>query len=411
MKKVLLSFIAFLVMATTYAQLTAGLVGYFPLDGNVTNSGSASMTAATFNTSYGTNGAGAANKALQFAGTTGSYTSITDNGNLDFSGDFSFSFGVYMTSNGVSQGFYDNGLNYGACGVWFFSSDNTLRFNFKNNSIGAIAALPVNQWKAVVAVRSGSTLRLYVNGIMVASGAEGTSAITYPNPPVLGQMYFAGVGGNYNPMAGGGKMDEVRLYNRALSAAEITQLVGISLPLKMGDFTAVKNNAGINLNWETLSEQNTAYFEIEKSTTGTDFTSIGKVAAKGNSSTKQNYSYTDNAVTASINYYRLKLVDIDNRFTYSNRIAVKNNDQQLMAIEVFPNPASAVLQVQMPSKQKETATMYIADAAGKIVYSKTIQLNEGNNATIIPITQLASGMYQFMLESKTGKQTKSFIKQ
>jgi hypothetical protein len=410
MKKILLSAITVLVIANSYAQLTAGLVGYFPLDGSVSNSGSGSITAATFNTSFGTNGAGTVNKALQFGGTTGSYTSITDNGNLDFSGDFSVSFGIYMTSNTASQGYYDNGLNYGGCGVWFFSSDNTLRFNFKNGSIGAVGAIPVNQWKAVVAVRSGSTLRLYVNGVLATSGTEGTTAISYPNAPVLGQMYFASGGGNYNPVANGSKMDELRLYNRALSAAEITQLVGISLPLKMGDFTAVKNARGITLDWETLSEQNTGYFNIEKSANGTDFTTIGKVDAKGNSATKQQYTYTDITAAAPINYYRLKLVDIDNKFTYSNRIAVKTNDQ-LMAIEVFPNPASAVLQVQVPSKQKETASMFIADASGKIVYSKSIQLNEGNNATIIPVTQLASGIYQFTLESKAGKQTKTFIKQ
>jgi hypothetical protein len=410
MKKVLLSAIAIIAAAIIYAQPTAGLVGYFPLDGNVNNSGSATISASTFNTSFGTNGSGAVNKALQFAGTTASYTSITDNGNLDFTGDFSFAFGLYMTANVASQGFYDNGLNYGGCGIWYFSSDNTLRFNFKNASIGAVAAIPLNQWKAVCAVRSGTTMRLYVNGVQVASGAEGTTAISYPNAPVLGQMYFAGGGGNYNPLANGSKMDEVRLYNRALSAAEVGQLVGVSLPLTMGDFTAVKNTKGISLNWETLSEQNTAYFNIEKSTTGTGYTTIGKVAAKGNSSTKQFYTFTDNTVTASINYYRLKLVDIDNKFTYSNRIAVKNNDQ-LMAIDLFPNPVTTALQVQLPGTQKETANIFIVDAGGKTLYSKTIRLNEGNNVTIIPVTQLPAGMYQFILESKNGKQTKTFIRQ
>jgi len=410
MKKVLLSVIAIAAITTSFAQLSAGLVGHFPLDGNVTNSGSGTITASTFNTTFGTNGTGAPNKALQFGGTTASYSSIVDNGNLDFTGDFSISFGIYMASNSVNQGFYDNCLNYGGCGVWYFLPDNTLRFNFKNASIGAIAALPVNQWKAVCAVRSGTTMKLYVNGVQVATGTEGTTAISYPYPPVLGQMFYQGTGGNYNPVSNGSKMDELRFYNRALSAAEISALVGISLPLQMGDFSAVKNTTGVSLNWQTLSEQSTAYFDIEKSTNGTDFSAIGKVTAKGNSAIKQYYTYTDNAATAAVNYYRLKLVDADNKFTYSNRIAVKNNDQ-LMAIELFPNPVSSALQVQLPAKQKETVNLFITDAAGKTVYVKNISLNQGNNATIIPVTHLPAGTYQFTLESKEGKQTKTFTKQ
>jgi hypothetical protein len=385
-------------------------VGYFNFDGNLNNSGSGSMTAAGFSTTFGTNIGGTPNKALQFAGTTGSYATITDNGNLDFSGDFSLAFGVYITTTAANQGFYDNGLNYGGCGVWFFSADNTLRFNFKNGTIGAVAALPANQWKAVCAVRSGSTISLYVGGNLVASGAEGTTAISYPYAPVLGQMYYAGTGGNYNPVANGSKLDEMRMYNRALSAAEITQLAGLTLPVTLGDLSAVKNTKGITLNWETLSESNAAHFDVERSSNGTDFTTIGSVNAKGNSSTRQLYAYTDIAPSSGINYYRLRMVDINNSFTYSNKIAVKNNEQ-VIAVELFPNPVNSVLQVQIPSKQKETVTIFITDATGKTVYKKEMQVSEGNNATSIPVLNWSNGSYQFTVESKDGKQTKTFIKQ
>jgi len=380
------------------------------MDGNLTNSGSASITATSTNTSYTTNATGAPNKAIQFAGTTASAVSITDNGNLDFAGDFSISFGVYMTSNSLNQGFYDNGLNYGACGVWYFASDNTLRFNFRNGSIGAVAALPVGQWKAVCVVRTGGTLQIYVSGALVASGPEGTMAISYPNAPVLGQMYYAATGGNYNPIANGAKMDEFRVYNRALSAAEITQLVGATLPLKMGEFSASKQAAGIKLDWETLHEQNTSYFDVERSGNGSDFTAIGKVNAKGYSASKEQYNFIDAAPFAGTNYYRLKLVDADNRISYSSTIVIKNSNA-VVNIEVFPNPVSDLLQVQLPAKQNGSANISITDATGKIVFTKPVQLSTGNNATSIPVRQLPNGVYQFTLENKEGKQTKTFIKQ
>ncbi len=105
MKKCLLVLCAFFAIITSNAQPTAGLVGQLKLDGNLNNSGSASITATSTNTSFTTNAVGAANKALLFAGTTASAVNITDNGNLDFAGDFSISFGIYMATSALNQGF------------------------------------------------------------------------------------------------------------------------------------------------------------------------------------------------------------------------------------------------------------------------------------------------------------------
>jgi hypothetical protein len=390
------------------AQPTAGLVGHFKLDGNVTNIGPGSMTATAHNVTYTTNNAGASNTAIKFAGTTASDVVITDNGNLDFPGDFSIAFGVNPTTLAVNQGFYDNGLNYGGCGVWYFQSDNTIRFNFKNGSIGGPAALTAGQWKAVCVTRTGSTMRIYVNGTQVASGTEGTSALTYPNAPVLGQMYFAGGGGNYNPSSAA--LDEMRFYNRALSATEVSLLVGFSLPLKMGNFTATKQTTGIQLNWETLSEQNTSSYDIERSADGVSFISLGKINAHGNSATKQSYNYIDATPVAGNNFYRLKLIDADGAFTYSRVIVVKN-DNSLVQLQLFPNPVAEVLQVQIPSQKKETASISITDANGKIVYRTTMQVMNGNNAISIPVQHYPAGSYYFIVQGSDGKTTKSFIKQ
>ena len=388
---------------------TVGLVGHFKFDGNLSNSAPTTMSAASFSTSYGANGAGVANKAVQFGGTTSSYVSITDNGNLDFTGDFSIAFGVYTTSVTVNHGYYDNGLNYGGCGIWFFQSDNTLRFNFKNGTLGAAGVLQVNQWKAVCAVRNGSTLRLYVSGVQVAAGTEGTTGISYPNAPVLGQMYFASGGGNYNPAPIGTRVDEIRFYNRALSAAEIAILVGYSLPIKMGDFLAVQKPAGIQLNWETLTEQNSSHFDVERSDDGVNFTAIGRVNAKGNSTNKQPYTFLDETPMTGINYYRLKLSDIDNSYTYSRIVAIKNSNQPL-SLELFPNPASSLLQVQLSARQKEIIRLYITDASGRMIDSRSVSLSEGKNALRIPVLHLPNGTYFLSIENMEGWQTKPFFK-
>lgn len=412
MKRIL--FFVFLILSGVIvtAQPTSGLVGFFKFNGSTSNTGSASISASTVNTTYSTNSGGSPNSAIQFGGSVSSYSSITDNGNLDFSGDFSISFGIFMASTVSSQGIYDNGLNYGGCGIWYFSADNTLRFNFKNGSIGAVNALPANQWKVVCAVRSGSTLRLYVDGVEVVSGVQGTSALSYPFPPVLGQMYFAGGGGNYNPILNGSKIDEMRFYSRALSAAEVSSLTGFTLPLELTEFNGriFSNNAV--LNWKTTGEQNTESFDIERSTDGRSFTSVGNVAAV-NRSGDHNYSYADNTASSlgtKVVYYRLKQKDTDGRFAYS-RIINLRLDNSKNGVLFYPNPVIHEANLAITVLKPEIVQGKIIDQAGRVVKQQQWSVSAGTTSFSIDLNLLAKGTYFLELKGETIHERKQFVKQ
>ncbi|MEK7226351.1 MAG: LamG domain-containing protein, partial [Bacteroidota bacterium] len=290
---------------------TTGLLAYFKLNGNTTNSGSASITASAISTSYTTNNAGAANNAVQFAGNLNSYIDFTDNGNLDFSGTANFTISFSFFFNGSStSGLIDNCLNYGGWGVWLWSTVAgtwNLQFNYKNNSVGSAAAtsFTTGVWHHVAAVRNNGTISLYIDGAFRFSATEGSTAPAYPINMIAGAMAFGSFSPpRYNPF--GGKIDEIRIYNRALSVSEIAVLTPYSLPLKLGDFTAVRKPAGIQLNWETITEQNVSHFEIERSSDGSSFNTIGQVTARGNSTDKQYYTFTDQQPAAGTNFYRLK---------------------------------------------------------------------------------------------------------
>jgi Secretion system C-terminal sorting domain len=194
-----------------------------------------------------------------------------------------------------------------------------------------------------------------------------------------------------------------------LSAAEVSQLVPFSLPLKLGNFTATKLASAIQLNWETLSEQNTSYFAIERSADGSTFNSLGTITARGNSATKQSYSFNDVQPGPANNFYRLKSVDADGNFSYSRVLIVKNENSFI--VQLFPNPAKDVLQIQIPSQKKEPINLFIADATGKVFYRTTMQLMQGNNAASIPLQQYPAGTYYLVMENSNGKTTNSFIKQ
>jgi hypothetical protein len=417
--KQLLLFIVVLIITCFFsfslvAQTTVGMLAHFKLDGSITNLGSANVTGTAIGTSYTANNAGAPNKAIQFPGNVNSLIDFVDNGNLDFpSGtNFTISFSFYF--NGTTTcGLLDNCLNYGGWGVWFWSQVSgvwNIQFNYKNNSVGSSAAtaFALNQWHHVAAVRNNGTISVYIDGVFRLSAAEGTTAPSYPINMIAGAMAFGSYNPpRYNPL--NGKMDEIRIYNRALSAAEIAGLTPSALPLKLDDFTATKKPGGIQLNWETLSEQNTSHFEIERSTDGTNFVSIGRISAAGNAATRQYYSFTDVQPSPGINFYRLKMTDNDAAFTLSRIIAVKNENS--IRLQVFPNPVSDALQAQLPSKKKETVTISITDATGKQVYNRSIPLSEGNNAASIPVQHLPKGTYYFILTHKKERQSIKFIKQ
>ncbi len=393
---------------------TVGMLAHFKLDGSATNLGPANITCTPVGTSFTTNNANVANKAIQFAGNVNSYVDFIDNGNLDFTGTTNFTISFSFFFNGTSNGgLIDNCLNYGGWGVWFWQQVTgtwNIQFNYKNSSVGSAAAtaFTLNRWHHVAAVRNNGILSLYVDGVFRLSAAEGTMTPTYPLNTIAGAFSFSGYSPpRYNPL--NGKMDEIRLYNRALSAVEIANLVGYSLPLKMGDFTATKKTSGIQLNWETITEQNTSHFEIEKSTDGNNFSNIGQVNAAGNSTDKLTYAFLDAAPGNRTNFYRLKMADIDGAFTYSRIIAVKNTNS--VGIELFPNPVNDVLQVQLASDKKEIATVTITDATGKNIYSKQTTLNEGNNAMSIPVWQLSKGLYHISISTDSNRQTSQFIKQ
>jgi len=419
LKQILLFIVVLIVSCylgfTAFAQpTTVGMVAYFPLNGNTTNLGSASVSATTVSTSYTTNSSNTANSAVQFGGNLNSYIDFVDNGNLDFSGTANFTVAFNFFFNGsTTSGLIDNCLNYGGWGIWLWSTvTNTwnLQFNYKNNSVGSAAGtnFSINQWHHVAAVRNNGTISLYIDGSLRLSAAEGTMTPTYPINMQAGAMcYGAYTPPRYNPF--GGKIDEIRVYNRALSAAEIAILAPWSLPLKLGQFSAVKKSMGIQLNWETLSEINTSHFEIERSSDAIQYQSIGSVQAAGNSTQTLNYSFVDAQPLSKTNFYRLKMIDRDGAFSYSN-VVVINNSLSTITLSLFPNPASDWLQVQLPVVRSGTVQISIIDNSGKQVSQHSLQAKEGLNATSIQVSTLPKGIYYVIVNDDEGHRTASFIK-
>ena len=401
---------------------TVGLVGYWKMDGNFTDAGPYAINGTNFGATATTNNASLANKAMLFLNPSSpvpQYATHPVNSNVNFSGtqDFTIAFYVFANSPFVhTGGFYDNNLNYGGPGIWFWKISTTpqIQFNYKNASVASVVGtFPQGQWVHVCCLRAAGTLKIYINGVFNNSGAEGTQIPTYSYPARFGTMFFNGqTPPQYNGL--NGKLDELRIYNRALTAAEIIGVSGGPLPVKLSSFTAVKNNADILLQWQTKYEQNSSHFNVQRSTDGINFNTIGTVQAKGNSSVAINYRFTDNTAKnlsgATNIFYRLESVDIDASKALSSIVSIKLNTNQNGLI-VLENPVRNDLRLQFTSQAKENISLIITDALGRQVLAKQIPVNIGNISTVLPVSMLAKGMYHITLIFSGGRQTRPIIKE
>jgi Big-like domain-containing protein/type IX secretion system substrate protein/endonuclease/exonuclease/phosphatase family protein len=144
------------------------------------------------------------------------------------------------------------------------------------------------------------------------------------------------------------------------------------LPVSLVNFSAIKVLNSVKLYWTTAQEINSRNFVVEKSVDGIHFENIGSITAAGNSSTVHQYELVDGKPVNGINYYRLKSIDNDNKFTYSKVITITFTKNIL--IKLFPNPARELVQVWYEGTLNTQATIRLSDMNGRIVWeqSKTL---------------------------------------
>ncbi len=159
-------------------------------------------------------------------------------------------------------------------------------------------------------------------------------------------------------------------------------LVGAVLPVRLIDFAANKyNRSSSMLIWQTVTEQNASHFMIERSERGTEaWETVGKVDAAGNSTSVETYEFIDrgayDGLRARVEFlYRLKIVDNDDSFEYSNIEAVTFTSASSGSgeVTVFPNPVKDVLHIQIADNiEARPSDIVIYDVLGKLVYTKQI---------------------------------------
>jgi len=160
------------------------------------------------------------------------------------------------------------------------------------------------------------------------------------------------------------------------------------LPIELLEFNATLNKDEVDLDWITLSETDNKYFDIEKSEDGMNWEPIERLDGAGNSSTAISYSTVDPKPFIGINYYRLKQIDFDDNFSYSNVKTVNYELSNGNDLIIYPNPTENTVFVLGDAETLETIEIY--NALGQRV-SPSITFN-GQQA-IVDLTDFESGLY------------------
>ncbi|TCJ12488.1 T9SS type A sorting domain-containing protein [Flaviaesturariibacter flavus] len=187
------------------------------------------------------------------------------------------------------------------------------------------------------------------------------------------------------------------------------------LPVTLLSFNGKRQGSRNILNWSTVTEQNNRGFDIERSTDGLTYTSIGFVkslATGGESTSELAYRFED-VISGGRFYYRLRQVDIDNKFTYSKVVKLSAQSGKENAVSgLYPNPAAAQITALVEATDRGSILMTVVDALGRPVLRRTATVVNGTNSINLGIGNLTRGRYllQVLYPDQT-RSTTSFIKQ
>jgi hypothetical protein len=158
------------------------------------------------------------------------------------------------------------------------------------------------------------------------------------------------------------------------------------LAIDLSSISAINSGNRNRIDWSTVSESVGDKFELERSVEGTNFTSLGTVNAKGESST---YSYWDNNPFAGINYYRLKIIDAAGKFSYSRTVSATVRGKGMFSVEAFPNPVKEQFTLEVYGQAGNNPYVTVTNLEGKVLK----QISMSGNKAEINMNGFASGMY------------------
>ncbi|MEO0895426.1 MAG: PQQ-dependent sugar dehydrogenase [Bacteroidota bacterium] len=254
---------------------------------------------------------------------------------------------------------------------------------------------------------SDDGIRVWVNGVMIidnwvdqeANAVSGSISMqAWQRVPIKIEYY------------------QNRVYSRAIlewSSSSIPSSVvpsdflypeDVDLPIVLTDFRAELEEGVVQLDWTSSMEMFASHFEIEKSRNGEDFEKVGEVEARGIPGFGDKYQYRDDNPFEGESFYRLRMVDLDGTFDYSEIRRILFNEQK---VEIYPNPVypSQPISMRLGGFAGQFIQVSVYDLQGKWLFETSRKIVEQNEQLDIPTSNWGRGTYFFSVQTASGFRT------
>ncbi len=184
------------------------------------------------------------------------------------------------------------------------------------------------------------------------------------------------------------------------------------LPVELSSFSALIIDKGVRLNWQTATEVNNYGFSVERRTKSDEWEKIGFVQGHGNSNSPKEYSFTDNNLQQGNIQYRLKQIDNDGSFTYSNVVETSINElpKTFGLFQNYPNPFNPTTKITYQIPENLRVTLKLFDIIGNEVATLVNEnKSPGSYEVILEANYLQSGIYFYRLQAGKFTTTKKLI--
>ena len=207
-----------------------------------------------------------------------------------------------------------------------------------------------------------------------------------------------------------------RLCSRVVGCSTMYELSDVyveltSFPVEWLGFDAKNVSNEVLLGWATAKEQNSSYFEVERSLDGLIFEAIGRVEASGNTDNVRRYSFTDHDIynmNGQTVAYRLRQVDIDGSFSYSNVKQLDLSVRSSLDLNIYPNPVVQRLNINW-STFENARSLQVMNINGQRVYEKHFQSGEDLGSAQIDVENWARGTYLLKVTTPVSSEVRKFV--
>lgn len=221
---------------------------------------------------------------------------------------------------------------------------------------------------------------------------------------ISGTVPAGGYAGNFQPPMAVASGDQYIIcfsnYSSALTSVPLNffgtaDISCTLLPVEITSFQGTHQDGYNSLTWDTGAEINSAYFNVERSADGQTYQTLIQIPGAGNDMDGESYRTEDYSPEPEITYYRLKHVDNNGGFTYSDPIAVLTEFdlQSFKIVSAYPNPASDQFHIQVLSPDGDAIETGVMSVTGTPVLLSEVPAKKGINILSFPVDRLAHGVY------------------